>query len=63
MAKAISKSEYILYLYEATRDFNEIGGNDIWETDFDGQSAENVVKKKRAFITMVHVKVTVDKSK
>ena len=46
MAKAISKSEYMLYLYEATRDFNEIGGNDIWETDFDGQSAENVVKKE-----------------
>ncbi len=59
--KAISKSEYMLYLYEATRDFNEIGGNDIWETDFDGQSAENVVKE-RAFITMVHVKVTVDKA-
>lgn len=59
--KAISKSEYMLYLYEATRDFNEIGGNDIWETDFDGQSAENVVKE-RAFTTMLHVKVTADKA-
>lgn len=59
--KAISKSEYMLYLYEATKDFNEIGGNDIWETDFDGQSAENVVKE-RAFTTMLHVKVTADKA-
>lgn len=59
--KAISKSEYMLYLYEATRDFNAIGGNDIWDTDFDGQSAENVVKE-RAFTTMVHVKVTADKA-
>ena len=59
--KAISKSEYMLYLYEATRDFNEIGGNDIWETDFDGQSAEDVVKE-RAFTTMLHIKVTADKA-
>ena len=59
--KAISKSEYMLYLYEATRDFNAIGGDDIWDTDFDGQSAENVVKE-RAFTTMVHVKVTADKA-
>ena len=59
--KAISKSEYMLYLYEATRDFNAIGGDDIWDTDFDGQSAENVVKE-RAFTSMVHVKVTADKA-
>ena len=52
---------YNLYLYEATRDFNEIGGNDIWETDFDGQSAEDVVKE-RAFTTMLHIKVTADKA-
>ena len=59
--KAISKSEYMLYLYEATKDFNKIGGNDIWETDFDGQSAEEVVKE-RAFMTMLHIKVTADKA-
>ncbi len=59
--KAISKSEYMLYLYEATKDFNAIGGDDIWETDFDGQSAEDVVKE-RAFVTMLHVKVTSDKA-
>ena len=27
--KAISKSEYMVYLYEATKDFNAIGGSDI----------------------------------
>lgn len=59
--KAISKSEYMLYLYEATKDFNAIGGDDIWETDFDGQSAEDVVKE-RAFTTMLHIKVTADKA-
>lgn len=59
--KAISKSEYMLYLYEATKDFNAIGGDDIWETDFDGQSAEDVVKE-RAFVTMLHVKVTSEKA-
>lgn len=59
--KAISKSEYMVYLYEATKDFNAIGGDDIWETDFDGQSAEDVVKE-RAFITMLHVKVTSERA-
>ena len=59
--KAISKSEYMVYLYEATKDFNAIGGDDIWETDFDGQPAEEVVKE-RAFTTMLHVKVTADKA-
>ena len=59
--KAISKSEYMVYLYEATKDFNAIGGDDIWETDFDGQSAEDVVKE-RAFVTMLHVKVTSERA-
>ncbi len=59
--KAISKSEYMVYLYEATKDFNAIGGSDIWDTDFDGQPAEEVVKE-RAFTTMLHVKITADRA-
>lgn len=41
----ISKGEYMVYLYEQKKSFEERGGVDIWEADFDGTSAEDVAKQ------------------
>lgn len=41
----ISKGEYMVYLYEQKKSFEERGGTDIWEADFDGISAEDVAKQ------------------
>lgn len=40
----INKDEFLLYLNEQQRIFEEVGGVDIWETDFDGISAKDVAK-------------------
>ncbi|WP_250278191.1 SurA N-terminal domain-containing protein [[Clostridium] colinum] len=40
----ISKEEFLLYLDEQEKIFEEIGGVDIWETDFDGIPAKEVAK-------------------
>lgn len=40
----ISKSEFMLYLYEAQKNFESIGGSDIWDTDFEGRTAQEVAK-------------------
>ncbi len=40
----VSREEFNIYLYETQKSFEEIGGADIWETDFDGRSAETVAK-------------------
>jgi len=39
-------NEYKVYLYEQKKFFEETGGMDIWETDIDGASAENVAKQQ-----------------
>lgn len=41
----ISRGEYMVYLYEQKKSFEERGGADIWEADFDGTSAEDVAKQ------------------
>lgn len=38
----IPLAEFNIYLYETQKSFEELGGSDIWETDFDGRTAENV---------------------
>ena len=53
----VSKEEYVLYLEEAARNFQELGGEDIWETDFDGRSALDVAKDS-ALNSLIAVKVT-----
>lgn len=40
----ISKSEFMIYLYEAQKNFETIGGSDIWDTDFEGRTAQEVAK-------------------
>lgn len=40
----VYKSEFMIYLNEAKINFESIGGVDIWETDFEGTTAEEVAK-------------------
>lgn len=44
----ISSKEYMVYLYEQKKHFEETGGTDIWETDIDGVSAEDLAKQNAA---------------
>ena len=57
----ISAEEFNIYLKEAVKSFEEIGGYDIWETDFDGRSAVDVVKES-ALNSMTAVKITAQKA-
>lgn len=54
----ISKGEYMVYLFEQKRSFEERGGIDIWDADFDGVSAEEVAKQN-AINSITLVKATV----
>ncbi len=42
----IYPGEYKVYFYEQKKFFEETGGTDIWETDIDGASAEDVAKQQ-----------------
>lgn len=53
----VSTAEFMLYFFEAQEYFAYIGGEEIWDTDFDGQSAEEVAKE-RAMNTVKTVKLT-----
>ncbi len=44
----IDKNEYMVYLYEQVKVFEETGGSDIWDIDFDGVSAPEVAKQNAA---------------
>lgn len=58
----VSKNEFMLYLYEAQKNFESVGGNDIWETDFDGQTAEEAAKES-ALNALKMVKITAQRAK
>ncbi len=52
--EAVSGEEFNIYLYETQRSFESLGGEDIWETDFDGRTAETVAKENTlSTITLV----------
>ena len=52
----VSEEEYRVYLHETQESFAELGGEDIWETDFDGKTAEEVTAENTfAAIEMVKV--------
>lgn len=55
----ISVEEYNVYLDEQVKNFEEQGGSDIWEVDFDGVPAKNVAKQN-AVNTIVMVKAAVN---
>ncbi|MDD4843365.1 MAG: peptidyl-prolyl cis-trans isomerase [Anaerotignum sp.] len=44
--REIMKSEYMVYLYTTTKSFTSVGGDDIWTTDFDGQTADELVEER-----------------
>lgn len=56
-----SIEEYMVYFDEVKRNFEEIGGKDIWETDFDGRSAVTVAKES-ALNSMIAIKVSAQKA-
>jgi parvulin-like peptidyl-prolyl isomerase len=44
----ISRGEFMVYLMEQKKSFEQQGGDDIWGADFDGVSAEEVAKQNAA---------------
>lgn len=59
--QTVSKEEFNIYLYETQKSFENLGGEDIWETDFDGRSAETVAKDN-TLSTLTFVKLTVERA-
>lgn len=55
--KAVLEAEYMLYLDEAADNFETIGGKDIWDTDFDGVSAEDTAKEM-ALNSLLTIKIS-----
>lgn len=52
----VKLDEYEIYLHETIKGFEKIGGNDIWDTDFDGKSAFDTAKDN-ALNSLVMVKL------
>ena len=42
----IMKSEYMVYLYTTTNGFVSAAGDDVWNMDFDGQTADELVAER-----------------
>ncbi len=57
----ISRGEYMVYLYEQKKHFEQTGGADIWETDIDGVLAEDLAKQNTAD-SVVDVKVAIEQA-
>lgn len=57
----ISVAEFQTYLYEQKKMFEQKGGEDIWETDFDGTSAQEVAKQN-AINSLVTIKTAVNQA-
>ncbi|MGM9917247.1 peptidyl-prolyl cis-trans isomerase [Anaerotignum sp.] len=51
----IMKSEYMVYLYTTTQSFVAAAGEDVWNMDFDGQTADELVEE-RTISTLQSVK-------
>lgn len=58
----ISKEEFLIYLDQQKSIFEQIGGVDIWQTDFDGIPA-NEVAKNNAINAIMFLKASVYKAK
>lgn len=55
--EAVYLPEFYVYLSEQRVAFEDLGGSAIWETNFDGESAENVAKQ-RALASLTRVKIS-----
>lgn len=54
--------EFMVYLLETQKRFEALGGSDIWETNFDGKTAEEAAKES-ALTACKTVKIAVQKAK
>lgn len=59
--EVVGVNEFKTYLYEQKKEFEKTGGEDIWETDFDGVSAQEVAKQN-AINSLVLVKTAVSQA-
>lgn len=57
----VGREEYMFYLYGEEKRFELEGDDDIWETDFDGVSAQEIAKQN-VMDTLVLVKVAVNQA-
>lgn len=60
--KKISMGEFSVYLYEQKTTFEQMGGSDIWDTDFNGVPAADVAKEN-AYTSVVYVKTACKNAK
>lgn len=60
--ESVTEEEFKIYMYETQKSFEQLGGSDIWDTDFDGRTAESVAKEN-TFNTVVMVKIAAQKAK
>ena len=52
--ETVSAEEFNIYMYETQNSFEILGGEDIWQTDFDGRTAESVARDNAlATVTLV----------
>lgn len=58
---SVSEEEYKIYLDQTEKAFEKVGGSDIWETDFNGKSAEDVAKDS-ALNSLAAVKIACSKA-
>ncbi len=58
---SVSLSEVKFYLAQVQSDFERQGGSDIWETDFGGQTAEEVAKE-RTLDSLIWLKILKNKA-
>lgn len=58
----ITAAEFNIYLLEAKNMFEAVGGSDIWETDFEGKTAEEVAKES-ALNSVFYIKISAKKAK
>ncbi|MCC8097526.1 MAG: hypothetical protein LIO44_03005 [Eubacterium sp.] len=54
-SEKISQGEFSIYLFEQKEMFEETGGSDIWDTDFNGVPASEVAKEN-AYNSVIYVK-------
>ena len=58
----MDEDEFLLYLYEQENIFEDIGGIDIWDTNFDGIPARDVAKNN-AVNSIIVLKTSVYQAK
>lgn len=58
----VSVPEFKMYLYDAKIYYESVGGEDIWDTDFEGKTAEEAAKEM-ALNSIAHVKISAQQAK